>query len=116
MMQWFRAKLKIGARLAIFALALQIALSFGHVHLGDIRHAVGDLSVPSASTQQPVSDADDYCAICASIYLVASSFLPQASQLPALFARRPTSHFDRAAILRVAPRRAPFQSRAPPLA
>jgi hypothetical protein len=121
MMQWFRAKLNVGARLAIFALALQIAVSFGHMHLGDIRHTVGGLSVaetvsaPSASTQQPVSDPDDYCAICASIYLVASSFLPQAPQLPALFAPRPTSHFDRAAFLRVASRRAPFQSRAPPL-
>ena len=45
MMQWFRAKLNVGARLAIFALALQIAVSFGHMHLGDIRHTVGGLSV-----------------------------------------------------------------------
>jgi hypothetical protein len=119
-MRWVRAKLRAGARLALFALALQIALSFGHVHLGHVQHAVaiapsGTQPSGSAPTQQPAGDADDYCAICATIHLSAS-FLPQAPQLPVPFLSRPAENFDRVAVISFSPRRAPFQSRAPPLA
>jgi len=31
-MKWFRSNIKGGARLALFALAVQLALSFGHFH------------------------------------------------------------------------------------
>ena len=120
-MQWFRAKLKAGARLALFALMVQIALSFGHLHLGNFRQAVPSLA--SASTQstssaptQPASHADDYCAICATIHLTAISFLPPAPQLRVPFVARSVEHFNSAAVVFIAPRRAPFQSRAPPLA
>jgi hypothetical protein len=122
-MRWFRAKLKAGARLALFALTVQIALSFGHIHLGNFRHAVPNLasastqSTPSAPRQQPAGDADDYCAICATIHLTAISFLPPAPQLPVPFVvARSVEHFNSAAVVFIAPRRAPFQSRAPPLA
>ena len=46
-MRWFRAKLKTGARLALFALTVQIALSFGHLHSGNFRHAVPSLASAS---------------------------------------------------------------------
>jgi hypothetical protein len=121
-MQWFRANLKVASRLALLALTLQIALSFGHVHLGDIRHAIDGLAVagtqpvPSNPPQRPVSDADDYCAICATIHLAATSLLPQAPQLPVLFAARPVEHASTIATSSFSARRAPFQSRAPPLA
>jgi hypothetical protein len=93
-MQWFRANLKVGARLGLFALTLQIVLSFGHVHLGGLRHSTGRLSVagthsvPPDPQQQPISDADEYCAICASIHLAATSLLPQAPQLRAFLCVR----------------------------
>ena len=70
-MQWFRANLRVGARIGLFALTLQIILSFGHVHLGDFRHSTDRLAVaaaqpvPSDPLQQPIGDADGYCAICA---------------------------------------------------
>jgi hypothetical protein len=121
-MRWVRARLGAGSRLALFALTLQIALSFGHVHLGDFRHTGGGLaaggtpSAPSAPTQQPVSDADDYCAICATIHLTATSLLPQAPQLPVPFAVRRVEHANCVAATFFSTRRAPFQSRAPPLA
>jgi len=120
-MQWFRANLKAGARLALFALTVQIALSFGHVHLGNLAHAVPSLasastqSTPSAPTQ-PAGHANDYCAICATIHLTAISFLPPAPQLPVPFVARSVEHFNSAAVVFIAPRRAPFRSRAPPLA
>ena len=118
-MQWFRAKLKAGARLALFALTVQIVLSFGHVHLGNFGHAAPNLA--SASTQstssaptQAAGHADDYCAICATIHLTAISFLPPAPQLPVPFVARSVEHFNSVAVVFIAPRRAPFQSRAPP--
>ena len=118
-MQWFRAKLKAGARLALFALTVQIALSFGHIHLGHVPYAVAVASTgtqPSGSTpaQHPVGDADDYCAICATIHITAISFLPPAPQLPVPFVALSVEHFNSAAVVFIAPRRAPFQSRAPP--
>ena len=36
-------------------------------------------------TRHPTNDADDYCAICATIHLASTSFLPDAPQLPVLF-------------------------------
>jgi hypothetical protein len=90
--------------------------------LGDFRHTGGDLaakktpSAPSTPTQQPVSDADDYCAICATIHLAATSLLPQTPQLPVPFAVRRVEHSNCVAITFFSTRRAPFQSRAPPLA
>lgn len=119
-MQWFRAR--FSALLAIFALTVQIALSFGHVHLGEFKHARGGLaaagtsSVPSDPLQQPVNDADGYCAICATVHLAATSLLPQAPQLPAPFAAGPVEHANYVAAGSFSARRAPFQSRAPPLA
>jgi hypothetical protein len=124
-MRWVRARLGVGSRLALFALALQIVLSFGHVHLGDFKHGGRGLAVagtpagPSAPTQQPqqpVSDADNYCAICATIHLAATSLLPQAPQLPEPFAAGPVKHANFIATSSFSTRRAPFQSRAPPLA
>jgi hypothetical protein len=121
-MRWVRARLGVGSRLALFALALQIVLSFGHVHLGDFKYGGRGLAVagtpsgPSAPTQQPISDADDYCAICATIHLATTSLLPQAPQLPVPFATGPVEHASSVAASSLSTRRAPFQSRAPPLA
>jgi hypothetical protein len=120
-MRWIRAKLRAGAGVALFALTVQIALSFGHIHLGNVQHAsaiasTGTLPSGSTPTQHPLGDADDYCAICATIHLSATSFLTQPPQLPVPFLSRPVEHFDCVAVISFSPRRAPFQSRAPPLA
>ena len=88
-MKWFRSNIRHGTRLALFALAVQFVLSFGHFHAiaapavpalqsgtsqTDITNA-GRLLAPDAvaksTQQQPASDhdsdqhPDDYCAICA---------------------------------------------------
>jgi hypothetical protein len=88
-MKWFRSNIKHGSRLALFALAVQFALSFGHFHSGAAQAApalqsgpaksesstANPLPAPNAVTpvaqQQPASDHDsgqqpsDPCAICA---------------------------------------------------
>jgi hypothetical protein len=105
-------------------LALQFILSFGHVHLdglsvGSATVTVAAANVPSSPpspAQHPANDADDYCAICATIHLASTSFLPDAPQLPAQLVSQTIEHFHRVAFVAVARQRTPFQSRAPPLA
>ena len=88
-MKWFRSNIKRGSRLALFALATQFVLSFGHFHAVAAQSAqaiqpdtapfelsyANGLTAPSAaseSAQQPspsTPDSDqqpsDPCAICA---------------------------------------------------
>jgi len=120
-MRWIHTR-RFGSCLALAALALQLVLSFGHVHLHGVRHPALAVSGSAAQASplgapQPGNDADDdYCAICATIFLAANSFLPPAPQLPVPFVSRPIEHFAPVAVDFIVPRRAPFQSRAPPLA
>src|SRR5262252_11094673 len=86
-----------GAVLALIALVLQVALTFGHVHLHGLsgsspRIVAGEASLAHPPLQPPAqtpSDNDDYCAICASIFLASSAFAPAPPQLlvPASFQR-----------------------------
>jgi hypothetical protein len=81
-MGWFRSRSGWGAYLALFALALQLALLFGHVHLegrvapgpGHVAAAGVDFStaavVDPAGKETPAL-ADHYCPICALIHLAA---------------------------------------------
>jgi hypothetical protein len=73
--------------LALFALACQLVLSFGHVHASQFGGAAtawapaetGDASAggPSSSPQKdPIGLAADFCAICANISLANTLILP----------------------------------------
>ena len=99
-MRWFRANKTFGGRLALFALAVQFVLAFGHIHHEDIygsarpaaaiAAAVPDGSQPLPANH-PAKHSDDYCAICATMSLLGNSFvaaapilpLPSATKLPA---------------------------------
>ncbi len=117
-----------GAYLALLALTLQLALSFGHLHARDISaaglalaHADGwhrptgaELSKQSPSN---LADDEDLCPICFSGFLLATSFVPEAPQPPVSFAFESIDHHVARTIGHVAAiRRTPFQPRAPPLA
>ena len=133
-MNWFRKHLKHGSRLALFALAIQLALSFGHFH-GAAAQTVrlgltdGDLAIAatlaapeahSEAAQQPSDhdndrDAADACAICA-VLSMANNFLfatppllelPQAVELLHLTTGAEFAHLGSL--------HPPFQSRAPPV-
>ena len=122
-MRWIHNR-RFGSCLALAALALQLVLSFGHVHLDGVHRAHPALALSGLAAQasqlpapHPGNDADDdYCAICATIYLAANSFLPPAPQLPVPSVSQTVERFDRVPVVFIASRRAPFQSRAPPLA
>ncbi len=115
--------------MALFALALQFYLSFAHIHPDDI---YGPANVPLSSAAQialpaaaagklltadhGASQPDDICAICATMYMLGSSSVPEAPQVsPVALIWRPAKHFIRVGDIFSAPRRAAFQSRAPPL-
>jgi hypothetical protein len=120
-MGWVDRHKRHGVVLALIALALQAALAFGHVHLPALaqnphaqRAALAD-SKSHAPVQTP-ADNDDYCAICASIFLASSAFAPAPPQLlvPANFQR--VEHcFNAPRAVAESPRLA-FRSRAPPAA
>jgi hypothetical protein len=127
-MRWFRSRSTLGSWLALFALSVQLALSFGHIHL-DRGAAPGHSSVllrvhglPAANTvSQPARDeapglADDYCAVCALIHLAGTivGSEPPVLPLPAAFDRAPSAVVVEFGL--TGQHRAPFASRAPPTA
>jgi hypothetical protein len=129
-MGWFRQKVPWLSRLALFALAVQIVLSFGHVHVSGAAPAsaagMNALAVESNSTAAPGpalptdrdrnSPAHDLCALCASISLLHSLVLPVPAALAALgeFDRIQFRYASATAVL--AQQRSPSQARAPPFA
>jgi hypothetical protein len=127
-MGWVQRNRRHGALLAFAAVVLQIALAFGHVHLnprgltGESRlatstqhHRLLAQSLPQPPAQNP-GDDDDYCPICASIFLASTSFTPAPPMLPMPVGfQRVEYSFDYARSLAPSQRLA-YQSRAPPAA
>src|SRR5262245_1993641 len=127
-MRWFRSRSRLGAYLALFALAFQLAVSFGHVHLKGVappsvgtgvlagaRPSPADLNAPSkpAGHEHP---ADDHCPICTLIHLAGALVPAEAPSLPlpTVFGRlrlELAAEFDL-----TAPHAALFRARAPPIA
>ena len=136
-MNWFRKHLKHGSRLALFALAVQFALSFGHFHgiaaqaapvvqaglsnaslaiAASLATQAADFGV--AQPQQPSDHGTDQpgsvCAICAVLSL-ASNFLfaaPPLLKLPRAVEHRYLT--TEAEFAHLGSRHTAFQSRAPP--
>ena len=124
-MGWVWLHRRQGAVLALIALALQIVVAFGHVHLHGLApnsHAISAAQrAVLADTKSNVpaqipADNDDYCAICASIFLASSVFAPAPPQLlvPANFQR--VEHSVKSARPLTDSLRLAFRSRAPPTA
>ena len=104
-------------------MTLQLVLSFGHLHLeklasGSAIASVAASKAPSSQqnpAQHPANEAVDFCAICATIHLASTSFLPDAPLSPVPFTSRTIEHFSYFNFTFISPQRAAFQSRAPPL-
>jgi hypothetical protein len=120
-MLWFRAHMKLGSRLALFALAIQLVLTFGHVHGISAGAAESALSAHAHHAQNTAgpgngsNGSSDYdCPICALIQLASTSTVsaPPALPLPATFIvlrLQPPEQLEWAASPYV-----PFQARGPP--
>ena len=91
-MRWIRSNIRGFARLALFALVVQFALTFGHVHLdgfavGSAQAAVVDQGAAPADSslgksQKSQRAADFDCPICALIQLASTSAPSVAPPLP----------------------------------
>jgi Protein of unknown function (DUF2946) len=125
-MRWLRSNIRGFSRLALFALAVQIALTFGHIHRSDIYGSNGATATsaalattgesPPGPSDRSSKHSDDYCAICATMSLLGNSFVAQAPHLPVPFVSRAAEQIDRVALIFIATPRASYQSRAPPTA
>jgi Protein of unknown function (DUF2946) len=117
--------MRLGTWCALFALALQFTLAFGHVHRGETAAALSALSghgpaatMPDdpAAPPAPVGLAFDYCAICAVVNLTGNAVPTATPGLPVPVVIRsqrfwPDAHTAASAF----PHRL-FQARAPPVA
>jgi hypothetical protein len=99
-MGWFRSSRRGAAWLALFALACQFVISFGHVHLGRLNDAApawvdsadaGHISsaLPASPRKHPTELPADSCAICASIALAGALLIPVSAIVlaPSFFVR-----------------------------
>jgi hypothetical protein len=135
-MGWFRSRSRVGSYLGLFALAFQLAVSFGHVHLdhiapvsagatalADALPSADGLNAPSSPAgREDLADdccqdlADDCCPICTLIHL-AGALVPSETPslaLPHIFGRlrlAAATEFDLTAL-----HGALFRARAPPIA
>ena len=127
-MRWVRSNIRPGSCCALLALAIQLALSFGHVHRAEFPWVSGhaspsalaagaaSVSDAAAAPAKPVGLASDYCAICAAMVL-ANSVRPAAapsSRMPA--GNIGVRFWARAEVFSATSPHRLFQARAPPLA
>jgi len=134
-MNWFRSNIRHGSRVALFALAVQFVLSFGHFHgiaaqaapavqsgaaLSDVSAALGaadnsSARQPAPTNHDPDQQPGDTCAICAVMALANVALfstpplllLPQAVEFLYLTTDAEFVHLNSARIA--------FQPRAPPV-
>jgi hypothetical protein len=88
-MRWFRSNGDRVAWLAYFALACQLVLTFGHVHLGKTGlvpstlaitiDAAGGAAPSSPAKKAPAGLSRDICAVCNNISLANALILPAPS-------------------------------------
>jgi len=120
-MMWLRKRMRFGGWLALSALAIQLALSFGHIHSEDFGPANGiqiALDADQAGEVPANSDhkgiAHSYCDICATISLLATLVVPTPPVLAHIVAQDiaplVAAHRER----RIGPVTRLFQARAPP--
>jgi hypothetical protein len=81
--------MKLGSRLALFALAIQLVLTFGHVHgisAGAAESALSSLTHQAQNSADPCKDtsgtSDSNCPICALIQLASTSTVSAPPALP----------------------------------
>jgi hypothetical protein len=131
-MRRLRSQKRLGSWTALLALAIQFALSFGHIHFGSGHPRSGSVPIALAWTQswttQPASVspgpstapvrrhraslADDFCAICAATQLAYSPAPVTAAPLPTFVSEilpGPSGDFVVASSTH-----RPFAARAPP--
>jgi hypothetical protein len=125
-LRWFRTKKRFGTCWALFAFALQFALSFGHAHHNQIANAASPqftildhapsttISASPAMPITPVGLTWAYCEICAATNLAGNGVPATSPQVYVPLDIRHIQFWLRvSAAFAVSPHRT-FQARAPP--
>jgi hypothetical protein len=121
-MRLLRAHQTSGAWLALLALLVQIAVSFGHVHGDDLElvlaeRGTGTPPLTSAPRNDPGSPSrdHDFCTICACIALAGSLVLPQPPAIVVAIVLQRIVLADQVLLLVSTDQHRHFQARAPPV-
>jgi hypothetical protein len=136
-MRWFRSHRFEVASLALFALACQFVLSFGHVHLDRFAGNSGNWTISAVAgkavaapagkvtiadlptsprKKNPSGLGDDFCAICASISLAGALVVPDAPTLLPEISLFRELHWSFAATRAASTEHFHFNARGPPTA
>ena len=117
-MNWLRSRAKRLSLLALFALALQFGLSFGHVHhdraFAGTATISDQASVPSRDNGGDTDGRQDLCAICATVALANALIDSAPPVLPLPVVSAAAEMLPAAAASRAGTHPLGFQSRAPP--
>jgi hypothetical protein len=121
-MRWFRDNVRHGSWLALVAIAINLALSFGHVHVagqvsdrGLIAAVLGVSDHGKAPGHSDDPQTDVLCPICIASNAIANAM---AASPPVILLQLDATVVDRPITpvrLAVSQPRAPFQSRGPPV-
>jgi Protein of unknown function (DUF2946) len=124
-MRWFRDTLRQGSWLALIALAINLGLSFGHIHAIDGKVSGRGIAALAASVSSPDDGlrqgqpgdghADYLCPICMAATAMANALVATPPALPLEFANGTIDRTIEPVFALVAPQRAAFQSRGPPI-
>ena len=120
-MRWFRSNVRSGAWFALVAMALQLALTFGHLHLRVASAASAQLAAKASVTHPDGSSlptkprlVDEHCGVCTLIQMAGAAVPAAAASLPlpALFTSAPLTTGIEHALAASPPHY--FQARGPP--
>lgn len=121
-MRGWRSRLRPCAWLALFAVAVQLVLSFGHIHKDDLLaggYGNGPVALKLARSSPPElpagpADQEDFCSICLSVALAGALVVPEPPAIIVPSARPETWLPDCIPVIVAHEGRVLFQARAPP--
>jgi hypothetical protein len=121
-MRWFRDHVRHGSWLALVALAINLAVAFGHVHAldGSVSER-GPTAITAAangdrSQHHPADGQADYlCPICMAAATMGAGLAPAPPALPIAFTISAVDHAIEQDFGIARPQRAAFRPRGPPI-
>jgi hypothetical protein len=115
-MRWFRERCQFVTGAVLLALALQLAVTFGHVHASHLSGASATIADSLNKADQPRRPDTDGCGACAILALLSGAQIAGAPVLAIALASVPADRIPAPeAVLAEAPGIA-FQARGPPQA
>jgi hypothetical protein len=122
-MRWFRDHVRHGSWLALVALAINLAVAFGHVHaLDGSERGLTAVAATTASADRDQSQnhpadgqADYLCPICMAAAAMGTALAPAPPALPIAFTISAVDHAIEQDFGIARPQRAAFRPRGPPI-